>query len=313
MSRRKGNPMPKRLLNGEFQQLCWNIRNSFHTQRALPDMELLIPNRQRNFSDKPDVVQILSSGDSSTEIQNVYLPHDETVDEAYKLTICDEIYSNNAAGFLGYLSCMSDFNHSGNSKSTIQEVSILVKVQDNAHDAQAASSKAKCVCDSERFVNVFATYEQIDSLQFLCNKAIVEVVIDVDDLLNRTVCNLVVYLNEKGFTKIDVPSEDPSMKKIYKSMKILMQWLHGPMLPEIKCNITTHYDDQIESVFNALKSKQSATNDISSPKERTTNLDKLQHPSLVPLLRGYQKRAVHWMIEQEDPQRFALGNEWFRQ
>ena len=309
--------MPKRLINGQFSQLCWNIRSSFHTNRALPDMELLTQNCHRLSPDEPDDIQMLSIGDFGTESQNLCSSDDDTMDDTYKLTICDEIYSNHSAGLLGCLSGMPDFFLSSKGKSVIQEANILLKVnkavgQDNGHDvpSEAGPSKARYVCDSDRFVNVFATYEQIDSLQFLCNKAIVEVVIDADDLLNQPECKLMVYLNEKGFTKIDVPSEDPSMGKVYKSMKILMQWLRGPLLPEINPKPTMHYDDQIESVFNALKSKQISTGNVSSSKERNTYLGNLQHPSLVPLLRGYQKRAVRWMIEQEtvDP---APGNEWF--
>jgi hypothetical protein len=321
MSRRKiNNTFPERLLGERIRELSWNmeINNRFERNN---DCVVL--------SDTPYDVNRLDWQGSSTEVQNVYSSDDEMDNIFYKLTICDEIYVNNSVGVLGCLSGMFIDCVPSTGKSSIEDANILVKVHKtvdatDSAPSETAEAKDANLISGERFLTVVATYEQIDSLAYLCKKSVVDLVANFDDLHNeQSQCKIMVYLNEAGFTAVTVPSEDPSMGKSYKSMKTLMQWLHGPLLPDVEVQRSKHYDDQIEAVFSTLKSKHnclakastSAADDILPSNAIDINdLDQLQHLSLVPLLRGYQKRAVHWMIEREtvDTKAYAMGNEWFR-
>ena len=314
MSRRKRNStLPERLGGEKIRQLSWNMETNDSIQ-ANNDC-IIVP-------DTPGDVSMLNCRGSSPEIQQVYL-----LDYYYKLTICDEVYTNDSDCLLGYLHGMLDCLPA---KSTITATyNILVKIhktmgEDGAYGEpyETTTSQAKDGNLNKQFLNVVATYEQIDSLQFLCKKGILTIVANPDDLVNQSQCKIMVYLNETGFTEVSVPSEDPSMGKVYRSMQIIMQWLHGPLLADVGPQPCKHYDDQIESVFNRLKSKQhylakasTSTADNTLPSEAIninhSDLDKLQHSALVPLLRGYQKRAVHWMIEQEtvDTKAIATGKE----
>ena len=307
MSRRKRNNMPPgRLVGAEIQQLSWNME----INDRLQDNDSVI------VSDTHCDMSMSNCQGSRTEIQNVYSSDEDIGTIFYKLTIGNKEYENDSAGVLGYLSVIqSGLPSTGNSNFKIEETNIVVKVhksagKDNAHcDFSETPSFDENLSSGKEFVNVVATYEQIGSLSYLCKKGIITVVTDFNDQ-----SKVVVYLSEEGFTAVNVPSEDPSMGKAHKSMKILMQWLHGPLLPDIEYQPKTLYDDQIESVFNTLKSRKSclaSTSAADNNIQHTYDLDKFQHPSLVPLLRGYQKRAVHWMIEQETV--FEKGSELLQQ
>jgi hypothetical protein len=303
MSRRKRNTaLPVRLDVSEIQQLSWNmeIGNTFQDNNG----SVVV-----SESDTHCDISLLNCQGSSAKIENVHSSDDEIGNSFYKLAISNEEYGNDSAGLLGYLSSVKDLPSTG--KSNTKETSIVVKVhkamgREDIHgeSSETTSSDGK-LTSSRGSLNVVATYEQIDSLAYLSKKSIVTVV--TNDLVNQS--KIMIYLSEAGFTKVTIPSEDPSMGKAHKSMKILMQWLHGQWLPDIEYQPKTHHDDEIESVFNTLKSKESCLGSTSTA-GNINDLDKLQHPSLVPFLRGYQKRAVHWMIEQETV--LATGSEWFK-
>ena len=316
MSRRKRNALPERLANERMQQLSWNME---------------INNRRDSLEHNNDSAVLSDSlcdvtmpNYQTTEIQNVYAhdnDDDENNDVYYYLKISNELFVDNSIGLLGCIDGVIDCLSSSGEISSIKNAKIMVKVHKTVRADLVTSDSSSELKHETKFMKVIATYPQIDSLEYLCKKGIVDVVAKYDDLVNQQGCKLDVCLNESGFSTVSVPSEDPSMGKIHKSMKILLQWIHGPWLPDVEAKLNEHYDEQIESVFSSLKSKQSClveeteldTDNILTSKEinRNKNLDELQHPSLVPSLRGYQKRAVHWMIEQEtvDTKAFVTGKD----
>lgn len=245
-------------------------------------------------------------------------PNKEVEDNFYKLLIGGELRVDKSASLLGCISALyvnidknSQIYTSTNGDSeTIEKTNIVVNVSKGDVVKDGVSFDAIGANSDQGFLKVIATYEQIDSLTYLYKKGIIDLVADFHDPIKQEKRKIMVFLNEAGFTAVPIPSEDPSMGRSYKSMKILMQWLCCPQMPEVDSQPTKQYDDAFEAIFSSLKSKRqcpgkltTSDNDYILPSEpefmNDVDLDKLQHPSLVPVLRGYQKRAVNWMILQE--------------
>lgn len=323
--RKRKNTFPERLEGERIRQLCWNLETKDRFQGNNDCVRVPGTGCTTHEAEREDIDKITLCQGSGAEIVNVSTSDDDVDNTFYKLMICDEVFANDTAGLLGCLSATADCHQLflAPGMLTIEDSNIMVKVQrpgSNGSIISRATLSEPINFSSKRYLYVHATSEQIDGLAFLCKKGIIELVTHFNVHTNSLGCQ--VYVTAAGFTTIPIPSEDPPMGKAFKSMKILMQWLHGPLLPKVqaKTQPRKHYDDQVEYVFSTLKSKQSSsaktttTTDDALPskgnKMDDMNLSKLQHPSLVPLLRGYQKRAVHWMIEQEsvDTKAFAMGN-----
>ena len=314
MSRRKrNNTLPERLTDDGLRQLSWNMGNNGRVCRPNNDC-IFVPSSQspcRNDSDNCDMSNCQGSSAESQFVSADDNHKDIDEDILYELMIYDEVYSSinssNSSALLGSMGCLpveQDSLQLTDKHSNIRESNIVVKLFKDVGEGSTCDLSLKIGENIVKgYVLVNATREQIDGLEYLWKKGIVEVVVGADDLVNHFHCKLMVYLNEAGLTNVVVPSEDPSMKKSHKSMKILMEWLHGPWLPDSQHHPPAkHHDDQIESIFETLKSKEnchSMSKHTTVSANDNNNLDRLQHPSLVPLLRKYQMRAVHWMIKQE--------------
>lgn len=180
--------------------------------------------------------------------------------------------------------------------------------------------------------------DKLDALVYLQSKGVVSLVLKPEQHILKDCWEVVVCLNESGLTKLPFASVDVTNRKTDKMMKVLMDWCYDfPVKHDLlsqDCNnpvIDKSFDelyDAIKSVRERTCSADSAKGDTTMPQDSlvsdpplchacSTHSDSrcdcnpelnrpngvcifdVQHPLLKPVLRGYQRRAVEWMLRRE--------------
>lgn len=180
--------------------------------------------------------------------------------------------------------------------------------------------------------------DKLDALVYLQSKGVVSLVLMPEQHILKDSWEVVVCLNESSFTKLPFASVDVTNRKTDKMMKLLMDWFYDfPVEHDLlsqDCNNLV-MDKSFDELYDAIKSVQERTCaadlakgditllqdslvsdhplcracsthndckcDCNAELNRSSgvNFFDVQHPLLKPVLRGYQRRAVEWMLRRE--------------
>ncbi|XP_060077806.1 E3 ubiquitin-protein ligase SHPRH-like [Ylistrum balloti] len=102
--------------------------------------------------------------------------------------------------------------------------------------------------------------------------------------------DLTIHAREALLYKPKFPSEHVRMKKQNILLRIIMSHFYG-LTPRVFDQEISSKKHDIEALYTAIK----ATHD----KEEITAGIEVQHPSLIPHLRPYQRKGVSWMLSRE--------------
>ena len=179
--------------------------------------------------------------------------------------------------------------------------------------------------------------DKLDALVYLQSKGVVSLVLKPEQHILKDSWEVVVCLNESSFTKLPFASADVTNRKTDKMMILLMNWFYDfpgkhDLLSQDCSNLVI--DKSFGELYDAIKSVRerncadSAKADKTSPQDSLVsdpplcnacnspndskcdcnaepnrpggvNVFDVQHPLLKPVLRGYQRRAVEWMLCRE--------------
>lgn len=181
--------------------------------------------------------------------------------------------------------------------------------------------------------------EKLDALVYLQNKGVTSLVLKPEQRILKDCWTVVVCLNESALTKLPFASADVTNRKTDKMMKVLMQWFcEFPVKNDLVSqhyNIPV-MDRGFDELYDAIKSARertclsdSVTQAVAELPQNSSlsdtqhchvcdatcesrcncnmvnngpnggNILDVQHPLLKPVLRGYQRRAVNWMLRRE--------------
>ncbi|KAL9963008.1 hypothetical protein ACROYT_G032169 [Oculina patagonica] len=181
--------------------------------------------------------------------------------------------------------------------------------------------------------------DRLEALVYLQNKGVVSLVLRPEQRVLKDCWEVVVCLNESGLTKVPFASMDVTYRKTDKMTKVLMEWFYKfPVKNDLvsqECNNTV-LDKSFDGLYDAIKSVRGRNCSSDSEIQAVTTLPQnsspsdlqpchscsarndcrckcngqlsrsngvsafdVQHPFLKPVLRGYQRRAVKWMLRKE--------------
>ena len=180
--------------------------------------------------------------------------------------------------------------------------------------------------------------DRLDALVYLQGKGVVSLVLMPEQHILKDSWEVVVCLNESSFTRLPFASVDVTNRKTDKMMKLLMDWFYDfpvehDLLSQNCSNL--EIDKSFDELYDAIKSVRERTcttslekDDLTLPQDSLVsdlplcsaccthsdskcdcnielnsasgmNVLDVQHPLLKPVLRGYQRRAVEWMLQRE--------------
>lgn len=166
--------------------------------------------------------------------------------------------------------------------------------------------------------------EKLEALVYLQNKGVISLVLSPEQRILKEFWEVIVCLNESGLTKLPVASVDSRNRKTDKLMKVIMTWFYSLSIENDLA--AQEYDDlAVEKGFDelydgikairekvySLNSTKSSCCDASMTRKKCEKCNgelsrpnglitaDVQHPNLKPVLRGYQRRAVDWMLKRE--------------
>ena len=313
MNRRKRKLVPKRIDDAKRQSLSWNMTD--HVQEENSCINQVCSSHEYDGD-----INVAESGSVAQSLFNI--DEKKRAGTWHKLKLNDPVTVKSSLGLLGSVSGVNlsrefleqtegeDLVLHSNRLNRVSAVLVeLCKAEKYRSNDLTSTSNEDCQYFTSKldFVQVNATTEQINALAYLQTKGLVNIILsDVDgERFTEIHCiDLLVYLNQDAISKVTIPNEDPCLKKVDKMMKILMKWLYDVFNSTSESERNDGCDDKLESLFDALKDKRrsKAYDDKATLNHETMkdeNLEKLQHYSLVPCLRGYQKKSVRWMIDQE--------------
>lgn len=186
--------------------------------------------------------------------------------------------------------------------------------------------------------------EKLDALVYLQSRGVVSLVLMPEQHILKDSWEVVVCLNESSFTKLPFASVDVANRKTDKMMKLLMDWFYDfpvehDLLSQNCSNLVI--DKSFDELYDAIKSvreRSSTANlekgDFTLPQDSLVsdlpfcracythgdskcdcnvelnrasgmNVFDVQHPLLKPVLRGYQRCAVEWMLQREQDSKTA--------
>lgn len=155
-------------------------------------------------------------------------------------------------------------------------------------------------------------HDIIEALVYLQDKGTISLVLKPEQGILKDNWEVVVCLNESGLSRLSFASEEPTSRKIDKMMKDLISWFYdsfvetGVVMDSERGLIA---DKGFNGLFDSIKAVQkkasSAAADtnkqycVSDRKNEDLVVPDVQHPDLKPVLRGYQRKAVEWMLRRE--------------
>ena len=177
----------------------------------------------------------------------------------------------------------------------------------------------------------FVSKDKLDALVYLQNKGVISLVLKPEQHILKDSWEVVVCLNESGLTKLPYASADVTNRKTDKTMKVLIEWFYklsvrnGSVLQD--CD-NSGIDKDFDELYGAVKAVRESSCSSNLPQSSSVSDPQLcrvlhtdgdhrcncnaeinrpngqnsfdvQHPLLKPVLRGYQRRAVEWMLRKE--------------
>ena len=180
--------------------------------------------------------------------------------------------------------------------------------------------------------------DRLEALVYLQSKGVVSLVLKPEQHILKDSWEVAVCLNESSFTNLPFASVDVTNRRTDKMMKLLMDWFYEfPVTQDLlseDCSSLVNIDKSFDELYDAIKSVRerncadSSEAVITLPQDSLVsdpplydscntyndskcdsntelnrpsgvNVFDVQHPLLKPVLRGYQRRAVEWMLRRE--------------
>lgn len=176
------------------------------------------------------------------------------------------------------------------------------------------SFKATVPCASEN---------KLEALVYLQSKGVISLILNPEQGILKDHWEVLVCLHESGLSTPSFSSVEPTSRKIDKMMKILLAWfckssMTTPSAPTNNGDLTVdkgferlydsikivrekaiHPADAIEHSYADEEKEHDKKSCGSHNKPISFVVPDVQHPNLKPLLRGYQRNAVEWMLRRE--------------
>lgn len=150
------------------------------------------------------------------------------------------------------------------------------------------------------------SHDLIDAIIFLQKKDILFLVLPTNTSILDNIWSVKVCLHESALTNLQFPSQDTTIRKTDKMLKLVMEHFFesainqdGDSIDDDEQEIMSRFDDLYKSIMEKKMTFHKILSDNTGDMSTSGSPLYCQHSDLKPTLRRYQKQAVLWMLSRE--------------
>jgi len=296
-SRKRKKCAPVRLNNEKQQKLTWNLSDLFLGQNGFHDV------KNENF----EVCESTNEVEFTRKKRQRTKPTNNEPDSLLIHTSFPKSWHCIVGTF--NLVLVDDENLSSkNCESSCRVTVDLDQLVTNESDSNEESSNnvlPEHLRDLSMEAQTSISHDMIGAIIYLQKKGVAFIVLPSDVSIFDNCWNVMVCLHQSALTSLQFPSQETTMRKTDKMLKVIMEHYFKSELTVSSELIDVIYDDEHDSLgfddlFKSVMDKKPIIYQKHPENEQIKNeLTYHQHPDLKPTLRPYQKRAVCWMLSRE--------------